>query len=124
VNNLLFIAAGGATGAVFRYLMSNGIHAMLGRGFPWGTLSVNISGSLVMGFLYVFMSERMDVSVEWRAGLLIGLLGAFTTFSTFSLETLNLIETGAQLKAVLNILLSVSLCIAGCWLGMIIGREI
>jgi len=70
------------------------------------------------------MIERMDISVEWRAGLLIGLLGAFTTFSTFSIETLNLLEAGEQLKAGLNILLSVTLCILGCWLGMIVGRNV
>ena len=121
---ILFIAAGGATGALLRYWMSNGIHTFMGRGFPYGTLSVNLLGSLLMGLVYVFLIERMDVNPEWRAGLIIGLLGAFTTFSTFSIETLNLIEAGEQLKAGLNILFSVTLCIAGCWLGMIIGRQI
>ena len=121
---ILFIAAGGATGALLRYWMSNGIHAYMGRGFPYGTLSVNLLGSLLMGLAYVFLIDRMDVSPEWRAGLIIGLLGAFTTFSTFSIETLNLIEAGEQLKAGLNILFSVTFCIAGCWLGMIIGRQI
>jgi len=124
VTQLAFIAAGGATGALMRYWMSNGIYALLGRGFPYGTLTVNVVGSLFMGFLYVFMIERMDISVEWRAGLLIGLLGAFTTFSTFSIETLNLLEAGEQLKAGLNILLSVTLCIVACWLGMIVGRNV
>ena len=121
---ILFIAAGGATGALLRYWMSQGIHSFMGRGFPYGTLSVNLLGSLLMGLLYVFLIERMDVNPEWRAGLIIGLLGAFTTFSTFSIETLNLIEAGEQLKAGLNILFSVTFCIAGCWLGMIIGRQI
>ncbi len=124
MTQLAFIAAGGATGALMRYWMSNGIYALLGRGFPYGTLTVNVVGSLFMGFCYVFMIERMDISVEWRAGLLIGLLGAFTTFSTFSIETLNLLEAGEQLKAGLNILLSVTLCILGCWLGMIVGRNV
>ncbi len=121
---ILFIAAGGATGALLRYWMSNGIHAYMGRGFPYGTLSVNLLGSLLMGLAYVFLVERMDVNPEWRAGLIIGLLGAFTTFSTFSIETLNLIEAGEQFKAGLNILFSVTLCITGCWFGMIIGRQI
>ena len=124
MSQLAFIAAGGATGALMRYWMSNGIYALLGRGFPYGTLTVNVVGSLFMGFCYVFMIERMDISVEWRAGLLIGLLGAFTTFSTFSIETLNLLEAGEQLKAGLNILLSVTLCIVACWLGMIVGRNV
>ena len=124
MTNILFIAGGGAVGAVLRYMMSNGVHALLGRGFPYGTLSVNLTGSILMGFIYVFLYERMDVSAEWRAGLMIGLFGAFTTFSTFSIETLNLIESGEQMRAVLNVVLSVALCITGCWLGMIIGREI
>jgi CrcB protein len=124
VSQLVYIAAGGATGALMRYWMSNGIYAILGRGFPYGTLTVNVVGSILMGFCYVFMIERMDVSVEWRAALMIGLLGAFTTFSTFSIETLNLLESGEQLKAALNILLSVTLCIIGCWLGMIVGRNV
>lgn len=121
---LISIAIGGAVGALCRYGMSNGIYALLGRGFPYGTLSVNLLGSIIMGTAYVMMLERMDVSPEWRAGITIGLLGAFTTFSTFSIETLNLLEDGESLKAGLNILLSVSLCISGCWLGMIIGRQI
>jgi len=83
VTQLAFIAAGGAAGALMRYWMSSGIYALFGRGFPYGTLTVNVVGSLLMGFCYVFMIERMDVSVEWRAALMIGLLGAFTTFSTF-----------------------------------------
>ncbi len=124
MSQLVYIAAGGAAGALMRYWMSNGVYAFLGRGFPYGTLTVNVVGSLLMGFCYVFMIERMDVSVEWRAALMIGLLGAFTTFSTFSIETLNLLESGEQLKAALNILLSVTLCIIGCWLGMIVGRNV
>ncbi len=124
MSQLVYIAAGGATGALMRYWMSNGIYAILGRGFPYGTLTVNVVGSLLMGFCYVFMIERMDVSAEWRAALMIGLLGAFTTFSTFSIETLNLLESGEQLKAALNIILSVTLCIIGCWLGMIVGRNV
>ena len=121
---LISIAIGGAAGALCRYGMSNGIYLILGRSFPYGTLAVNILGSIIMGSAYVMMIERMDVSPELRAGITIGLLGAFTTFSTFSIETLNLLESGDTLKAGLNILLSVSLCITGCWLGMIFGRQL
>lgn len=124
MTNILFIATGGATGALLRYWMSNGVYALLGRDFPYGTLAVNVTGSLTMGVLYILLFERMDISIEWRAGLMIGLLGAFTTFSTFSIETLNLIEAGEQFRAGLNILLSMSLCILGCWIGMLIGRGI
>ncbi len=121
---LISIAIGGATGALCRYGMSNGIYFLLGRGFPYGTLAVNVLGSIIMGSAYVLMIERMNVSPELRAGITIGLLGAFTTFSTFSIETLNLLESGEATKAGLNILLSVTLCLTGCWLGMILGRQV
>ena len=124
MTNLLYIAGGGAVGALLRYWMSNAIHTLFGRDFPYGTLAVNVTGSILIGLLYVLSIERMDASVELRAGIMIGLLGAFTTFSTFSLETLTLIEAGEQLKAVLNITLSLTLCLTGCWAGIIIGRQI
>jgi fluoride exporter len=120
---ILSVAAGGATGALLRFWMSNSIHAWLGRGFPYGTIVVNILGSLVMGILYVLIVERMEISAEWRAALVVGLLGAFTTFSAFSLETIHLLEASEFTKAGLNILLSVSLCIAACWLGMMLTRH-
>jgi CrcB protein len=122
--NLIYIAGGGAVGALLRYGVSNGVHQLLGRGFPYGTMTVNIAGSLLMGLLYVLMIERMDVGIHWRAAVMIGLLGAFTTFSTFSLETLNMLETGDHLKAGVNILLSVTLCVLGCWIGMVTGRQL
>ncbi len=103
--------------------MSSGVYLLLGRSFPYGTLAVNVLGSFIMGLLYVFMLERVELSAEWRAALVIGLLGAFTTFSTFSIETMNLIEAGDITKAGLNMFLSVSLCVAGCWLGMLLGRQ-
>ena len=124
LSQFAFIAAGGAIGSLLRFWLSTGVYALLGRGFPYGTLTVNIIGSVLMGFLYVFLFERMDVGAGWRAGILIGMLGAFTTFSTFSIETLNLIEAGDQLKAGINVILSVTLCISGCWLGMVIGRQV
>lgn len=124
MQQLLAIAGGGALGAVLRYGMSNGIYRLLGRDFPYGTMAVNILGSLLMGVLFVLFVERTMVSAEWRLGLLVGFLGAFTTFSTFSLETLALFDAGAPLKALLNIMASVVLCLVATWLGMIFGRQI
>ncbi len=121
---ILAIAVGGAIGSVLRFTLSGSVHQLLGREFPFGTLSVNVLGSLLMGFLYIVLLERASLGAEWRALLLIGLLGAFTTFSTFSLETLNLIESGALVKAGMNILLSVTLCLLAAWVGMLGGRQL
>ncbi|MCU7844899.1 MAG: fluoride efflux transporter CrcB [Candidatus Thiodiazotropha sp. (ex Monitilora ramsayi)] len=124
MTQLIAIAAGGAVGALFRFWVSSGVYQLLGRGFPYGTLAVNVLGSLVMGFLYVVMLERMTASPELRGALLIGFLGAFTTFSTFSIETLNLIEQADFFKAGMNMLLSVVACIVACWFGLVLGRQL
>ena len=124
MQQILAIAGGGALGAVLRFGMSNAVYRMLGRDFPYGTLAVNVLGSLLMGFLYVVLLERLVISAEWRAALLIGLLGAFTTFSTFSFETVALFESGEPVKAITNIALSVFLCLAATWLGLSLGRQL
>jgi fluoride exporter len=124
LQTLFFIALGGALGAVLRYGVSNGVHALVGRGFPFGTLTVNVLGSLLMGFLYIIMIERMSNNLGLRAMLIVGFLGAFTTFSTFSIETFNLLENGEAFKALTNILISVVLCLLAAWIGVVIGREI
>ncbi len=121
---LLMVGAGGATGAIGRYLLSSWVYSLTGRAFPWGTLAVNLLGSLLMGFFSVWLLERMSLSSEMRALLMVGFLGAFTTFSTFSLETLLLLEEGAVARAGVNIAASVITCIFAAWMGTLIARAI
>ncbi len=122
MQQLIAIALGGSVGAVVRFLVANGIYSMLGRSFPHGTLFINVSGSFLMGFLTELMLQRFALATEYRAAILVGFLGAYTTFSTFALETLYLFEEGSLLKAFLNIFLSVALCLAACWIGLVWGR--
>lgn len=124
MTQLLAVAAGGALGALLRYGMSLGVHGLLGRGFPYGTLTVNVTGSLAMGVLYVLLLERSALGPEWRLALLVGLLGAFTTFSSFAIETLVLVEEGAPWRALANVLASVVTCLVACWAGLWIGRSL
>ena len=120
----LAIAAGGAVGALLRFWVSNGVYTLVGRTFPYGTLAVNVLGSLLMGVLYVLLVDKLVLGGQWRAALLIGLLGAFTTFSTFSIETLNLLEEGEAIRALINVLLSVALCLGAAWVGVLAGRSL
>ncbi len=124
MTRLLLIAGGGAVGALLRYGLSTEVYRWFGQGFPYGTLVVNVLGSLLMGLLYVVFLERGDLSAEWRAAVLIGLLGAFTTFSTFSIETLMLLEARESAKAIANMLLSVGLCVMATWMGVSISRQL
>ena len=123
LRTMLAIAAGGACGALLRFWVGQGVHALLGRGFPFGTLVVNVAGSAAMGAVYILFFERHDIAPEWRAALVVGLLGAFTTFSTFSMDTLLLLQQGEHAKAGMNVVASVVLCLAGCWLGMVAARQ-
>lgn len=124
MQNWLAIAGGGALGALLRFWVSGGVYALLGRSFPFGTLVVNVLGSLLMGFLYVWFLERASLDPQWRAAILVGLLGAFTTFSTFALETFNLLEEGDYGKALTNMLASVALCVLAVALGMWTARRL
>ena len=120
----LAIAVGGSAGAVSRYWVSNATYSWIGTQFPWGTLVVNLLGSLVMGFLSVLLVHRFQVSDEIRIGLLAGFLGSFTTFSTFAMDSLHLASNGALIKLGGYILLSVALCILGAWAGLVTARQL
>lgn len=123
--NTLLIFLGAGIGGVFRYWVANLVYGITGRQFPYGTLIVNISGCLLMGFLFIILVERVDgMGPHLRSLLLIGLLGGYTTFSSFSLETLNLLESGAWVSASLNIFLSISVCIFATWLGIMGARQL
>ncbi|MCH9669971.1 MAG: fluoride efflux transporter CrcB [Gammaproteobacteria bacterium] len=121
---IVAVAVGGAGGALLRYWMASWLYGWLGRGFPIGTLAVNVLGSLAMGYLWIVMAARLEPNSPLRAGIMIGFLGAFTTFSTFSLETVALMQSGDLGKAALNILSSVVLCVAACALGMVLARAL
>lgn len=118
------IAIGGAVGAVARHLVGAQMLRLLGSGFPWGTLTVNVVGSFAMGALMELMAVRWNVGPELRAFMTVGVLGAFTTFSTFSLDVAVLGERGALLPAALYVLVSVGLSIAALFFGLWLFRQI
>jgi CrcB protein len=117
----LWVALGGAFGSMARYGCSGFAARFIGATFPWGTLMVNVAGSLIIGFLATLISPdgRLLASPDARAFVMIGVLGGFTTFSSFSLETLNLARDGEWLWASANVVLSVALCLGAVWLGHI-----
>ncbi|MBF0381243.1 MAG: fluoride efflux transporter CrcB [Magnetococcales bacterium] len=124
MKTILYVAIGGSVGAVLRYLISGWVYQWLGRGFPWGTLVVNVVGSFLMGFLFFLFTQRVMITLDLRIAILVGGLGSLTTFSTFSMETLNLIEGGANPIAFANIVFSVVLTVFAVWLGMWMARMV
>lgn len=118
------IAVGGAAGALARWLVAAGVYRWLGRELPWGTLVVNVGGSFAMGLLAVLLVERLALGPAWRAGLLVGFLGAFTTFSTFALETVELAGDGLGARAAANMFVSVAACVLAAIAGMQIARHL
>jgi len=122
VKLLLAIAAGGAIGAVGRHYVSAQVMKLAGSGFPWGTVSVNVLGSFIMGVLVETMALRWNVGTEMRAFMTVGILGAFTTFSTFSLDFATLVGRGAEFAALGYAALSVVLAVLGLFAGLAITR--
>ena len=122
MSQILAVAVGGAVGALARHGISTAVVEAFGPRFPLGTLIVNVAGSFAMGWLFALFAGRMDVSPELRLLVTTGLLGAFTTFSTFSMETLVLLQAGRWLAGAANVALSVALCLAAAWLGTLLVR--
>ncbi len=112
-----FIALGGALGACSRYLVSEFCVLLFGRGFPYGTLTVNVVGSFIMGLLIAAFESEILATEPWRQVIGLGFLGALTTFSTFSMDNVLLMQQGAFFKMGLNILLNVVLSISAAWIG-------
>ena len=113
-----YVAVGGAIGACLRFGMTELLALMLGRNFPYGTLAVNVVGSFIMGLAFALISHGHVLESPMKPLLMVGILGALTTFSSFALDTVLLAQQGAYLKALLNTALNVFLCLAMVILGM------
>jgi CrcB protein len=122
MKHLIMIAAGGASGALCRHWLVNLVNTYGQGKFPLGTLSVNIIGSFVIGIMYVLIAERMVLHPDWRNVVIVGFLGAFTTFSSFSLEAITLLESGQLANAAVYVSSSVILCVLAAWVAMSLTR--
>lgn len=100
-----------------RFLISNWALSAFGKGFPFGTLMVNVIGSLIMGIMFALLEQNVISSSFWKPLISVGFLGALTTFSTFSMDSLLLIQQGELIKAVFNVACNVVICIVAAWLG-------
>ena len=118
----LAIAIGGSFGAMARFLVSREMNRWLGSGFPYGTLTVNGAGSWLLGFLAVFMLDRMEVHPAWWLGVSVGFLGGFTTFSAYSFESVMLLMEGNFWMAFQNAGANLILCVGLCYLGIQMAR--
>ena len=125
MGKILWVGFGGFFGSIGRYLLSGYIqHLMKGTGFPYGTLVVNLIGCLLIGFLSQWVGARGFLSPETRLFLFMGLLGGFTTFSTFSNETMNLWQAGESVAALSNVAVHVVLGLGAAWLGHVLAYGI
>jgi CrcB protein len=118
------VAVAGAVGALARYWLEGLVIRRTGGGFPWGTLVVNVTGAFVLGFLFTVLTERFRVSPWIRTSLTVGLLGAYTTFSTLSFETFRLLEDGAVWLAAANGAGSLVAGLGAVYLGVVLGRVV
>jgi len=125
MDKILLIGFGSAIGGVLRYLLSTNVYKLAGHSFPYGTLVVNCIGAFLVGLIFIILLERFNGFAEQlRAFLIIGFLGGFTTFSAFSIETINLLENGELTRSMINVFASVLLCLSLTWLGILLGRQL
>lgn len=124
MEQLFYIAIMGALGCISRYLLSGFVYKLFGAAFPYGTLAVNLVGAFLIGLIMEFSIRSVLIPPALRIALTIGFLGGLTTFSTFSLETFRLLEEGALVVAMLNVLISVVACLACTWLGIVVARAL
>ncbi len=120
--NVALVFLGGGIGAAARYGLQGLVYRFLPATFPYGTIAVNILGSFLIGFLTAFFEERFLVMPSLRVFLTIGVLGGFTTFSSFSYETVMLLRTGSYMLGGVNIVASVLTCLIATWIGMVLGK--
>ena len=120
--NYLWVFLGGGLGAAMRYWLSGAVYRLLSSSFPYGTLVVNVIGCFVIGLWMSLFTERFAGNPALRVFLVIGILGGFTTFSSFSYETIALIRDGQIVSAILNIGLSVVICLLATWIGLETGK--
>ena len=120
----LWIGIGGFVGVNLRYLLQNWAASRWGATFPYGTLIINVTGSLLLGFFVTLVTQRVVAPAHWRVFISVGLLGGFTTFSAFSVETLNLLQAGRWVSAGAYLFGNVLLGLAGAFLGMILARAL
>ena len=122
--NYLLVSAGAAIGGALRYGISNYIQRHISVIFPYGTLVVNVVGSFILGLIMFYLNDKELISNDFRLFLAVGFCGGFTTFSTFSYETLNLIKDAEFLLAFYNVILNVILCLIGIYLAYLISKLI
>ena len=120
----LWVALGGGLGATTRYLLGGWVVGRLGGAFPFHTLLINVSGSLAIGLLLVLLTERLVVDPAWRLLLVVGFLGGYTTFSSYTFEAVSLLEEGDWLAALGYVVGSNGLGLVAAYLGMLLAREI
>jgi fluoride exporter len=124
LDRYLVVMLGGATGSLARYLIGTAIMSRMGGRFPFGTFFINITGSFLIGFIMTLLTERLSPHPNWQLGLVVGVLGGYTTFSSFEWENLGLARSGAFVFGLMNVIGSVMLGFFAVWLGALMaGRR-